>query len=49
MAADVLMGHDPDCGRWIRAYRGPTPEGEVSRPARQPRARVAGRLSRAPS
>jgi 5-methyltetrahydrofolate--homocysteine methyltransferase len=21
MAADVMMGHDPDCARWIRAYR----------------------------
>ena len=31
MAADVLMGHDPDCGRWILANRAPTPEGEVSR------------------
>jgi 5-methyltetrahydrofolate--homocysteine methyltransferase len=31
MAADVLMGHDPDCGRWILAHRVPTPEGEVSR------------------
>jgi len=24
-AADVLMGHDKDCARWIRAYREPTP------------------------
>ena len=31
MAADVLMGHDPDCGRWIIVNRVPTPEGEVSR------------------
>jgi 5-methyltetrahydrofolate--homocysteine methyltransferase len=31
MAADVLMGHDPDCGRWILAHRVPVPEGEVSR------------------
>ena len=31
MAADVLMGHDPDCGRWILAHRAPVPEGEVSR------------------
>jgi 5-methyltetrahydrofolate--homocysteine methyltransferase len=31
MAADVLMGHDPDCGRWILAHRTPAPEGEVSR------------------
>ena len=31
MAADVLMGNDPDCGRWITAHREPVPEGEVSR------------------
>jgi 5-methyltetrahydrofolate--homocysteine methyltransferase len=31
MAADVLMGHDPDCSRWILAHRAPTPEGQVSR------------------
>jgi 5-methyltetrahydrofolate--homocysteine methyltransferase len=31
MAADVLMGHDPDCGRWISANRAPVAEGEVSR------------------
>jgi 5-methyltetrahydrofolate--homocysteine methyltransferase len=31
MAADVLMGHDPDCARWISAHRVPVPEGEVSR------------------
>lgn len=24
-AADVLMGHDKDCAKWIRAYREPTP------------------------
>jgi 5-methyltetrahydrofolate--homocysteine methyltransferase len=31
MAADVLMGHDPDCGRWILAHRAPVPEGEAGR------------------
>ena len=31
MAADVLMGNDPDCTRWIIAHREPVPEGEVSR------------------
>ena len=25
---DVMMGHDPNCRRWIRAYREPTAEGE---------------------
>lgn len=38
MAADVLMGNDPDCGRWILTHREPTPEGEA------PRRRVNRRL-----
>ena len=25
---DVMMGHDPDCSNWIRAYREPAAEGE---------------------
>ena len=25
---DVMMGHDPNCTHWIRAYREPTAEGE---------------------
>ena len=24
---DVMMGHDPDCANWIRAYREPAAEG----------------------
>ena len=28
LGADVMMGHDPDCSRWIRAYREPVAEGE---------------------
>ena len=44
MAADVLMGNDPDCGRWILANREPTPEGEVSRRRVNRRARRARRL-----
>jgi 5-methyltetrahydrofolate--homocysteine methyltransferase len=31
MAVDVLMGNDPECGRWIRAHREPTAEGETGR------------------
>ncbi|MGD9871228.1 MAG: dihydropteroate synthase [Thauera sp.] len=27
MGADVLMGHDPDCMRWIRKFREPAPAG----------------------
>jgi 5-methyltetrahydrofolate--homocysteine methyltransferase len=28
MGADVLMGHDPDCRRWLRMFRAPSAEGE---------------------
>jgi 5-methyltetrahydrofolate--homocysteine methyltransferase len=42
MAADVLMGHDPDCGRWILAHRPAVPEGEVSRRRVNRRAVAAG-------
>jgi 5-methyltetrahydrofolate--homocysteine methyltransferase len=31
MAADVLLGNDPECGRWIRAFREPPAEGESGR------------------
>jgi 5-methyltetrahydrofolate--homocysteine methyltransferase len=27
MGADVIMGHDPDCMRWIRRFRGEPPPG----------------------
>jgi len=26
--ADVMMGHDPQCAAWLRAYREPRPDGE---------------------
>jgi 5-methyltetrahydrofolate--homocysteine methyltransferase len=29
--ADVVMGHDPQCASWIRAYREPVPEGSDQR------------------
>ena len=28
MGADVMMGHDPHCARWIRKFRDPAPTGE---------------------
>src|SRR5574337_56243 len=28
LAADIVMGHDPNCAAWIRKYREPSPEGE---------------------
>ena len=42
MAADVMMGHDPDCTNWIRRYREPLAErgdsvGRRSRPGRRRR------------
>jgi 5-methyltetrahydrofolate--homocysteine methyltransferase len=30
LGADVLMGHDRDCRRWLKAFREPQPEGEGS-------------------
>jgi 5-methyltetrahydrofolate--homocysteine methyltransferase len=39
MGADVMMGHDQDCARWIKRFREPPPpsavEGEVSRGRRE--------------
>ena len=37
MGADVLMGHDPDCRRWLRAFRAPAPEGAERRERRRRR------------
>ncbi len=31
MGADVMLGKDPDCSRWIKQFREPTPEGSVGR------------------
>jgi 5-methyltetrahydrofolate--homocysteine methyltransferase len=28
MGANVVMGHDPNCQKWIRRFREPAPEGE---------------------
>jgi 5-methyltetrahydrofolate--homocysteine methyltransferase len=28
--ANVLMGHDPECRRWIKKFREPAPEGEAA-------------------
>ncbi len=41
-AADVMMGHDPDCRRWIAAYRDPAIESaaEVRRERRRARRRA---------
>ena len=43
LGADVMLGHDPDCMRWIRKYREPTPEGEAgARGGRESRRRRRG-------
>ena len=36
---DVMMGNDPDCANWIRAYREPAPEGAGARRGRSGRRR----------
>ncbi len=42
MGADVMMGHDKDCRRWIKKVRAPAPEGiEGARQRRQGRRRRA--------
>ena len=38
MGADVLMGHDRDCRKWLRKYREPAPAGEEVRERRRRRA-----------
>ena len=38
LGADVMMGHDPDCARWISRYREPPPpgaDGEAGRGRRE--------------
>ncbi len=39
MGADVLMGHDPDCRRWLRRYRAPDGEAGGARDGRERRRR----------
>lgn len=42
MGADVMMGHDPDCRRWIKKFRAPAAAGEEgARGRRQGRRRRA--------
>jgi len=40
MAADVLMGNDPECGTWIRAHRDPQVDGQGQRRVNRRRAAV---------
>jgi len=45
MGADVMMGHDPDCARWIARFREPPPPGADGEAGRSRRER--GRRPRA--
>jgi 5-methyltetrahydrofolate--homocysteine methyltransferase len=46
MAADVMMGHDPDCARWIRRFREVPPPG-TGAPGEQRGRREGGARRRA--
>jgi len=48
MAADVLMGHDPDCSAWIRRFREPAAGGEPGREGRRRGGRAARRAESGP-
>jgi len=43
MAADVMMGHDPDCARWIRRFREAPPMQASGAAAQAPQGGVRGR------
>ena len=50
MAADVLMGNDPDAGRWIREFRVAPPDGEAGgRRINRRRAALAAGASGSPA
>ena len=42
LGANVVMGHDPNCGQWIKAFREPAPEGEAAGGRREGRRRARG-------
>jgi 5-methyltetrahydrofolate--homocysteine methyltransferase len=42
LGADVVMGHDPNCGQWIKTFREPGPEGEAAGGRREGRRRARG-------
>jgi 5-methyltetrahydrofolate--homocysteine methyltransferase len=48
MAADVMMGHDPDCARWIRRFR-ETPAAGSAAPGEATRGRREGGHRRRPA
>ncbi len=51
MGADVMLGHDPDCARWIRRFRDAAPPaaGAAGTPGEAPRGRREGGHRRRPA
>jgi 5-methyltetrahydrofolate--homocysteine methyltransferase len=49
MAADVMMGHDPDCARWIRKFREVPAPGAPGAGGEAPRGRREGGHRRRPT
>jgi 5-methyltetrahydrofolate--homocysteine methyltransferase len=52
MGADVMLGHDPDCARWIRRFRDappPAPPAGAVAAADAPRGRREGGHRRRPA
>ena len=49
MGADVMMGHDPDCARWIRRFRDAPVAAPGAAPGEAPRGRREGGHRRRPS
>jgi 5-methyltetrahydrofolate--homocysteine methyltransferase len=51
MGADVMLGHDPDCARWIRRFRDAVPSaaGAAGTPGEAPRGRREGGHRRRPA
>ena len=47
MGADVMLGHDPDCARWIRRFREPPPAGNTASGQAQRGRREGGHRRRA--
>ncbi len=47
MGADVMLGHDPDCARWIRRFREAPPPAVAG--AEAPRGRREGGHRRRPA
>ena len=49
MGADVMLGHDPDCARWIRRFRDAAPPAAPGATGESPRGRREGGHRRRPA